>query len=150
MIFHSKIEKPSLIFMTDHYVFILWFLLSPRLISAVADWMSTILSHMVWHCGLSANLRCRSEHAARDRWKYKTQKIAKNRHLGTVAQLCRAISSQIRHISTIEKPVKQQYVLQTSPWYDELRPTSGWDRFGSLGHLYEFQRVSRLGSVTAR
>jgi len=39
-----------------HYIFILWFLLSfflssisfPRLISAVADWMSTILPHMVW------------------------------------------------------------------------------------------------------
>jgi len=34
------------------YIFILWFLLSsfylfPRLISAVADWMPTILSHMV-------------------------------------------------------------------------------------------------------
>ena len=39
-----------------HYIFALWFLLSifvsspffPRLISAVADWMSTILRHMVW------------------------------------------------------------------------------------------------------
>jgi len=37
-----------------HYIFILWFLLSfyllsfPRLISGVADWMSTILQHMVW------------------------------------------------------------------------------------------------------
>ena len=30
----------------------------PRLISGVADWMSTILLHMVW---LSANLECRSE-----------------------------------------------------------------------------------------
>jgi len=34
----------------DHYIFILWFLLSffPRLISAVAEWMSAILAHMVW------------------------------------------------------------------------------------------------------
>ena len=35
----------------DHYIFILWFLSSiffPRLISAVGDWMSTILRHMVW------------------------------------------------------------------------------------------------------
>jgi len=32
-----------------HYIFILWFLLFfPRLISAVADWMSIILLHMVW------------------------------------------------------------------------------------------------------
>ena len=40
-----------------HYIFALWFILSslfllssffPRLISAVADWMSAILPHMVW------------------------------------------------------------------------------------------------------
>jgi len=32
-----------------HYIFALWFLLFfPRLISAVADWMSAILPHMVW------------------------------------------------------------------------------------------------------
>ena len=37
----------------DHYIFALWFLSSfylffPRLISAAADWMSTILRHMMW------------------------------------------------------------------------------------------------------
>jgi len=34
----------------DHYIFILFLLLLsfPRLISAVRDWMSTILPHMVW------------------------------------------------------------------------------------------------------
>jgi len=37
----------------ERYIFALWFLLSSfnffsRLISAFADWMSTILSHMVW------------------------------------------------------------------------------------------------------
>jgi len=34
-----------------HYIFALWFLSSfflPRLISAAADWMSTLLPHMVW------------------------------------------------------------------------------------------------------
>jgi len=31
-----------------------------------------------------------------------------------------------------------------------LRPTSGWDLLESLGHPCKFQRVSRLGSVTAR
>jgi len=35
-----------------HYIFILWFLLLsfffPRLISAVADWISTIRPHMMW------------------------------------------------------------------------------------------------------
>jgi len=29
--------------------------------------------------------------------------LPKNRHLGTIAQLSLAISSQLRHISTIEK-----------------------------------------------
>jgi len=43
------------------------------------------------------------------------KKIAKNRHLGTIAQLCRAISLQLRHMSTIgKKLVKQQYVLHMS------------------------------------
>ena len=36
-----------------HHIFALWFLsfifLFSRLISAAADWMSTILPHMVWH-----------------------------------------------------------------------------------------------------
>jgi len=46
--------------------------------------------------------------------------------------------------------VKQQYLLHMVPQYGELQPTSGWDRSGSLGHPCKFQRVSRLGSVTAR
>ena len=36
-----------------HYIFALWFVSSssfffPPLVSAAADWMSTILPHMVW------------------------------------------------------------------------------------------------------
>ena len=61
------------------------------------------------------------------------KKDAKSRHLGTIAQLCRAISSQLRHVSTIGKNL-----------------VSGWDRSGSLGHPRHFQRLSLLGSVTAR
>ena len=45
---------------------------------------------------------------------------------------------------------KPQYLLHMSSQYGERRPTNGWNRFGSLEHPYEFQRVSRLGSVTAR
>jgi len=36
-----------------------------------------------------------------------------------------------------------------SSQYGELRPTDGWDRLASLGHHSKFQRVSRLGFVTA-
>jgi len=54
------------------------------------------------------------------------KKVAKNRHLGTIAQLCRAISSQLRHVSTTgKKLVKQQYVPHMYPQYGELQPTSG-------------------------
>ena len=66
-------------------------------------------------CGLSENLECRSETCC-TRLAANTgrKKVAKNRHLGTIAQLCRAISSQLRHVSTIEnKIVKQQYLSPT-------------------------------------
>jgi len=63
------------------------------------------------------------------------KKSPKNRHLGTIAQLCRAISLQLRHVWTIGKNlVKQQYLLHMSPQYGELRPTSSWDQSDSLGH----------------
>jgi len=55
---HSQCERGlfmvALCNRADHYIFALWFLSSsfflffPRLISAVGDWMSTILPHTVW------------------------------------------------------------------------------------------------------
>jgi len=72
------------------------------------------------------------------------------RHLHTIAQICRAISSQLRHVSTIgEKLLKQQYLLHMSLQYGEHRPTIGWDRLASFGHPRKFQRVLCLGFVTA-
>jgi len=72
--------------------------------------MSTILRHMVWPyfhawCGLkSANLKCRSEMCCKRLAGNTGRKNdAKNRHLSIIAQLCRAISSQLRHVSTIGK-----------------------------------------------
>ena len=48
-----------------------------------------------------------------DRWN--TGRKPKNRHMGTIAQICRTISSQLRHVSTIRnKIVKQQYLLHVS------------------------------------
>jgi len=47
------------------------------------------------------------------RWKCRTQKSPKNRHLGTIAQICRAISPQLRHISTIEKKLLNSNVSPT-------------------------------------
>ena len=76
------------------------------------------------------------------------KKVAKNRHLGTILQLCQAISLQLRHVSTIgKKLVKQQYLLHMSPQYGELRPTSGWDRFVSLGHPGNFNGFRVLAAL---
>jgi len=50
------------------------------------------------------------------------KKSPKIRHLGNIAQLCRAA----RHVSTIGKKLaKQQYVLHMFPQYGELWPTNG-------------------------
>jgi len=85
----------------DHYIFcpVVCFLLSffPRLISVVTDWMSAILPHMVSpYCEFRMQV-WNVLHAAG--WKCRTQKIA----ICTIIQLCRAISSQWRHVSTIGK-----------------------------------------------
>jgi len=45
---------------------------------------------------------------------------AKNRHLRSIAQICWAISSQLRHVSTIRKElVKQQYLPHMPLQYGE-------------------------------
>jgi len=84
----------------DHYIFILWFLLLVLLLSRL---ISAIAYFHTW-CGLSVNLRCRSETCCMQLTENTgRKKVAKNRHLGTIAQLCQAISSQLRHVSTIGK-----------------------------------------------
>jgi len=96
----------------------------PRLISAATDWMSPYF--YTWR-GPSANLECRSEMCCTQlAANAGPKKVAINRHLGTIPQLCLATSSQLRHVSIIgKKLVKQQYLPYISPQYGELRPTSG-------------------------
>ena len=43
------------------------------------------------------------------------KKVAKNRHLGTIPQLCLAISSQLRHVSTIGKNLLSSNISPTCP-----------------------------------
>ena len=85
--------------------------------------MSAILPHVMWPwCEFKLQVR-NVLHTAR--CKHRTLKVAKNRHLDTIAQLCWAIYLQLRHVSTIgKKLVKQQNVLHTFPQYGELRPTT--------------------------
>jgi len=74
---------------------------------------------------------------------------AKIRHLHTIAQCCWVVSSQLRHILTIGKLVKQQYLLHMSSLMVNFGPLTAEIGFMSVGHPSEFQRVSCLGFVTA-
>jgi len=49
------------------------------------------------------------------RCKYGRKKLAKNRHLGTIAQLCRAISSQLRHVPIIGKNLLSSNISSRCP-----------------------------------
>jgi len=82
-------------------------------------------------CGPSANLECRSEMCCM--WLTGNAEH-KNSHLGTITQFCRAVSLQLRHISTIgKKLVKQQYLLHMSSEYGKLRPTNILRSVGEFG-----------------
>ena len=84
-----------------------------RLISAVGDWMSTILPHMVWS-------QCRFRmhvwnvlHAPHWKIHYRTQK---NRHfVRHYRTICRAVSSQLRHASTIGKKLSNSNTFSACP-----------------------------------
>jgi len=84
----SSFVMAALWYRAGHYIFALWFL-------------SFCLSFVISSPNLSgrrgdAGLKC----AARGSLQIQD---AKNRHLGTMAQLRRALSTQLRHVSTIGK-----------------------------------------------
>ena len=89
-------------------------------------------------------------HAAR--WKYRMQKSRQKFAIwAPLHDFVGYIFATMARIDNRKKKlVKQQWVLHMSPQYGELQPTSGWDRFTSLGHPSRFQRPSHLGSVTAQ
>jgi len=138
----------------DHYIFILWFLSSIFFFFlAWSQWPHIgCLPYFDTWCGPSANLECRSETCCT--WLTENaghKKIAKNwpsgHHPTTLSGYIFATNASI---DNRKKNLLSSNISSTSPQYGELRPTSGWDRSGSLGHSCKFQRVSRLGSVTAR
>jgi len=75
---------------------------------------------------------------------------AKNRHFSTIAQVCRAISSQLRHVSAIGK-ILNSNTSSTCPYnmvnFGQLTSEIFWRVWGIPS---KFQRLSRLGGVTAR
>jgi len=126
------VADADIIFLPCGFFFFLLFFF-PRLISTIAGCMSTILTHMVWpYCEFRMQV-WNVLHVAH--WNCRTQNEAKIRHLGTIAQLCWALYSQLKHVSTVgKKLIKQQCLPHISSQYSELWPTSGWDLLASLGH----------------
>jgi len=102
----------------DHYIFILSFVLciflsffsSPNLSRRRVD-----VCHTCTHGVALGNLRRRSEtcctRLTANTWR---KKVAKNRHLGTIAQICRAISLQLRHVSTIGKTIRNNRPISST------------------------------------
>ena len=92
-----------------HFIFFF-----PRLISAAAGWMSTILWHMVWPC---ANLECRSEMccsrlAANTRHKKSRQKPPSGHHCTTLSGYIFATTA---HIDNRKKNFLSSNISSTSP-----------------------------------
>ena len=103
-----------------YYIFMLWFLSSSIYLLFFPAWSQRphigCLPYFVTWCGPSANLECRSETCCA--WLGETagpKKSPKIGHLGTIGQLCKATSSQLRHISTIEKNLLSSNISSTCP-----------------------------------
>jgi len=82
-------------------------------------------------------------HAAR--WKYRMQK---NRHFGTIAQLCRAISSEVKHVSTTGKNSLNSNTPSTCPDnmvnFDLLTAEICWRVWGTLANFNGFHFLAAL------
>ena len=106
--------------------------------------MSTILPHMMRPLCEFRIHAWNVLHAAH--WNTGRKNYAKKSPSGHHRTICRAISSQLRHISTIGKIlVIQQYLLHMFSQYGERRPTNGWDRLVSLAS----QQISKGFRVLA-
>jgi len=99
-------------------------------------------------CGLSANLECMSEMCCtRLAGNTGCKKSPSAHHHTTLSDYIFVTKARI---DNPKKIVKQQYLPHMSLQYGELWLSNGWDLLASLGHPSIFQRVSRLGSITAR
>ena len=96
-----------------HCIFALWFLSifffsSPNLRRRRFDVYHTSTHGVALVRIQNAGLKC----AARGSLEIQD---AKNRHFGTITQLCRAISSELRHVFTIEKKLLNSNISSTCP-----------------------------------
>jgi len=103
-------------------------------------------------CGLSANLERRSEmcctQLAGNTGRKNDEKRSPSAHHRTTLLGCIFVNNA--RIDNGKNLLDSNISSTCMPsQYGERRPTSGWDRFGSLGHPSKFQRLSHLGFVTA-
>jgi len=128
-----------------HGYFFLSFFSSPNLSRRRLD---VCLTSHTW-CGLGANLRCRFETCCmRLAENTGRKKVAKNHHLGPIAQLCRAISSQLRHISTIGKNLLSTNMSCTCPHnmvnFGPLAAEIGLPAWGTPANFNGFRVLAAL------
>jgi len=139
-----------------------FYLFFPRLISAVGD-LGYLPYFHTW-CGLSVNLECRSQTCCTRLTENTVRKKSpKSRHLGTIPQLCRAITSQLRHISTIGKkilslnisPICPHNIVNFGPLAAEIDPVvwgtpANFNRFRVLAALLHGARVLGVSHTLRR
>ena len=107
-----------------HYSFVLWFLLS----SSSFSWPNLGCHRLdVYHTSRHDVTLVRIQYACMKCAPHSLLKIqdAKNRHLDTITQLCPAISSQLRHVSTIGKKLLNSNICTTCPHH--IAGTCGGD-----------------------
>ena len=105
------------------FFFLSFFISSPNLSGRRLDVYHTLKHGVALVRILNAGLKCAARGSLQIR---DAKKVAKNRHLGTISQLCRAISSQLSiRIDNRKKLIKQQYLPYIPPQYGELRHTRG-------------------------
>ena len=77
-------------------------------------------------------------------------KVAKNCHLGTIAQLCRAISLQLRHVSTVGKTLLNSNISPTCPYnmvnFGPLAAEIRWRVWGTTVNFNGFRVLARHSS----
>jgi len=73
---------------------------------------------------------------------------AKNRHLGTIALLCQAVSSQLRHVSTIGKKLLSSNISSTCPHnmvnFSPLAAEIDWRVWGTPANFNGFRVFASL------
>jgi len=100
-------------------------------------------------CGLSANLECMSEMCCMQlAGNAGPEKSPKIRHLGTIAQICRAISSQLRHLSSIGKNLLNSNTSSTCPYnmanFGPLTAEIGLPVWGTPANFNGFRVLAAL------